>query len=81
MRAWLTGAVVWCAAWQVAAVRDSVVEAFHYAEEHKACYMPYRDMVLFHDTLDIPGLAPLFKAKDQVGSEALAAVGGAHGGT
>ena len=52
---------------QVAAVRDSVVEAFHYAEEHKACYLPYRDMVLFHSTLDIAGLAPLFKAKDEAG--------------
>ncbi|KAG2448089.1 hypothetical protein HYH02_007114 [Chlamydomonas schloesseri] len=51
----------------VASVRDSVVEAFHYAEEHKACYLPYRDMVLFHNTLDIQGLAPLFKAKDEPG--------------
>lgn len=48
---------------QVVSVRDSVVEAFQHAEDHKQCYLPYRDMVLFHNTLDIPGLAPLFKAK------------------
>ncbi|GFR44385.1 hypothetical protein Agub_g5605 [Astrephomene gubernaculifera] len=47
----------------VVSVRDSVVEAFNYAEDHKQCYLPYRDMVLFHNTLDIFGLAPLFKAK------------------
>ncbi len=48
---------------QVAAVRDSVVEAFQFAEEHKACYLPYRDMVLLHNTLDIYGLAPAFRTK------------------
>ncbi len=67
---------------QVASVRDSVVEAFHYAEEHKACYLPYRDMVLFHNTLDIAGLAPLFKAKDEAGlrPEDSSAEGGLHRG-
>lgn len=44
-------------------MRDSVVEAFQFAEEHKACYLPYRDMVLLHHTLDIYGLAPAFRAK------------------
>ncbi len=46
-------------------MRDSVVEAFQHAEDHKQCYLPYRDMVLFHNTLDIPGLAPLFKSKGE----------------
>ncbi|EFJ52606.1 dynein heavy chain 7 [Volvox carteri f. nagariensis] len=30
----------------VVSVRDSVVEAFQHAEDHKQCYLPYRDMAV-----------------------------------
>ena len=48
-------------------MRDSLREAFEYSEAHQRCYLPFRDMVLHHTTLDVAGLAPAFKEKDAAG--------------
>ncbi|MEW5314024.1 MAG: hypothetical protein WDW38_005552 [Sanguina aurantia] len=48
----------------VAAIMDSMDDAFAAAEAHKEVYFPLRSMVLYNRELDVPGLADLFKAKD-----------------